>query len=79
LCSFAALEQVPDARIGVQVRCVAGQSLHLQSLGGPGGEEVLHRLAVVDRRAVPDHEQLPAHLTEPLAEERDDRVWPRGA
>ena len=70
---FDALAVVPDPLVGVQLRGVARQACQLEAGGGPGGEEVLDRPAVVNRRAVPDHQQLPPHLAQQLAEEGDDR------
>lgn len=67
------LEQVPDALIGAEVRRVAGQAFQVQPRGGARREEVLDRLAVVDGRAVPDHQQRAPKLAQELAEEGDDR------
>jgi hypothetical protein len=67
------LQQIPHPLIGIEIRSVAGQALQVQSRGRARGEEVLHRLAVVDGRAVPDHQQLTPDLTEQLAEEGDNR------
>src|SRR5262245_41186687 len=70
---FPALEEIPDALVGVQLGRVAGQSLRTQPVSGAGGEEVLDGLTVMDRCTVPDHQQLPAHLPQELAEEGNDR------
>lgn len=67
------LEQIPDALIGVELRGVAGQAFQVQPLRCTGGEEVLDRLTVMDRRTVPDHQQLAPHVPQQLAEEGDDR------
>ena len=78
IAQFDAFEQIPDTRIGVQLRRVARQAFQLKAGRGPGREEVLDRLAVVDGRAVPDHEQLPANLAQQLTEEGDDRRTAEG-
>ncbi len=69
------LQQVPDALVGIQLGRVARQALQVQPLRRARGEELLDRLAVVDGRAVSDHEQLAADLAQELTEEGDDR-WP---
>jgi hypothetical protein len=76
ILQLAALEQIPDALIRVELRRVTRQAFQVETGRRPGGEEVLHRLAMMDRRAVPDHEQLPPYLAEELAEEGDDRRTP---
>jgi hypothetical protein len=67
------LEQIPDALIGIEFGCVAGQALQAEAARGARGEEVLHRRAMVDGRAVPNHEQLAADLAEQLPEEGRNR------
>lgn len=70
---FDPLEQVPDALIGVEVRGVGRQPFQVQARGRARREEILHRSAVMNRRAVPDHQQLAPNLAEELTEEGDDR------
>lgn len=70
---LAALEQIPDARVGIELRRLGGQPFEVQPLCRPGGEEILDRLAAVDRRAIPDHEPLAAHLAPQLPEKGDER------
>lgn len=72
---FLAFEQVPQPFRWVQVRRIGGQPLQMESLRCTGGKEVFDRLAAMDGRAVPDHEQLASHLAQQLAQEADDR-WP---
>lgn len=45
----------------------------MQTLRCPSGEEILDGLTAMNRRAVPDHEQLAPHLAQELAEEGDNR------
>lgn len=52
------LELVPDALVGVQIGRIPRQVLQMQPLGRSTLQEVLDRLACVDRRAVPDDQQL---------------------
>ena len=73
ILEFDPFEQVPDTLISIEVRGIAGQAFQVQPRGGAGGEGVLHRLAVVNGRAVPDDEELAPDLTEQLAKEGDDR------
>lgn len=56
---FTLFEQVPDPFVGIEVGCVGGQPLQVQSFGRPSREEVFDRLAVMDRRAVPDTSSFP--------------------
>src|ERR671928_1458021 len=52
-----ALQVTPDALVRIQVRGVGRQWLDLQPVPADLGEQVLDRLAAVDRSAVPDHQQ----------------------
>ncbi len=70
---FASLQEIPDTLVGVEVGRGGGQALEVQALGRARREEVLDRLAVMNRRTVPDHQQLAAHLAHQLAEEGHDR------
>lgn len=74
---LAPLEQVPNALIRIELGRVGGQTLKMQPGGRASGEEGLHRLAAVDRRAVPQHEQLAANLAQELTEEGDHRLAPK--
>ncbi len=58
VAQFNVLELVPDALVRIQVRGLAGESLHLKPRRCPVGEEVLDRLGAVDRRPIPEHQQL---------------------
>lgn len=75
---LTALEQVPDAFVRIEFRSVGGQAFEVQPLSGALREELLHRLAAMDRRAIPNHEQLAAHLPQQLAEKADDRGSAKG-
>jgi hypothetical protein len=66
------LEVIPDALVRVQLRRVAGQLLQADALGPAPGQEVLDRLPAMDRRAVPDHQQLAGDVAEQVPEEADD-------
>lgn len=68
-----ALEEIPDTLVGVQFRSVARQALAVQPLRRARGEEVLDRLTAMNRRTIPDDEQLAPHLPQELAEEGHDR------
>ena|SRR6516165_6550489 len=68
------LQVVPDALIRVQVWRIAGEALQVQALGRPRCEEVLDRLAMMDRRAVPDDDQLSGDLAQQHSQEPDDRL-----
>ena len=66
---FDALEIVPDALIRIEIRRVAGQLLQMQALGARLAQEVLDGLAVMDRRAIPDDQELPRDLAQQHAQE----------
>ena len=65
------LEVVPDALVRVQLRRVAWELLQVQPLGPAVGQEVFDRLAAVDRRAIPDHQQLAGDLPQQVLQEAD--------
>jgi hypothetical protein len=66
------LEVGPDALVGVQVRRVAGESLQLEAPGCPLGQEVLDRLATMDRGAVPQDQELAGKVPQQVLQEADD-------
>lgn len=55
---FAAFEQVPDILLRVQVRSITGKTLQMEALGCACREELLDSLGAVDRRAIPNHQEL---------------------
>lgn len=63
-----ALEIVPDALVGVQLRRVAGQLLQLQASGSTGAQKVLDGLAAMDRRPIPDDQQLATEFAQQHAQ-----------
>jgi len=67
-----ALEVVPDALIRVEVRGVARELLQADAVGTAVGQEVLDRLAAMDRRAVPDDQQLAGDVAQQMLEEAHD-------
>ena len=56
---FAAQKLLPHAFISVEFGGVGGQPFQVQAVRRAGREEVLDGSAVMNRRAVPDDEQLP--------------------
>ena len=57
-----ALEQVPDPLVRIEVGRVAGQAFQVEALRRAAREEILDRLPLVDRRSVPDDQDLAAQL-----------------
>ncbi len=53
----------------MQLRRVGGQRFQPEPCGRPGREELLHRPAAMDRRAIPDHLERAGNLAEQLAQE----------
>src|SRR5690348_2473404 len=68
---FHALEVVPDAFVRMQLRGVPRQLLQVQALGSALAQDVLDRLAALDRRAVPDDQELAADRAQQQAQEAD--------
>src|SRR5260370_4448674 len=59
-----ALEVVPNALGWVELGGVTGQLLQVQAPGRALAQEVLDWLPTMDRRAIPDHEQLAGDLAQ---------------
>ena len=72
VAQFDALEGVPDALVGVEVRGVAGELFQADALGAALGQAVLDGLATMDRRAVPDHQELAGDVAQEVLEEAHD-------
>jgi len=75
---LTALQQVPDARVGIELRGIGGQAFEVEPRRRARREEVLDGLAAVDGGAVPDHEPLAPHLAQELAQNGADRRTARG-
>lgn len=67
-----ALEVAPDALVRVQIGGVAGELLQADAPGAALGQEVLDRLAVMDRRAIPEHQEFAGDVAEQVLEEAHD-------
>ena len=72
MLQISPLQQVPDAFIRVQLWCRAWQLFELQALGCPTGEEGSDDQAAMNRRPIPDHEQLTWKLAQEQAKKTDD-------
>ena len=66
------LQVGPDALIRVQVGGVAGELLQADPSGASLGQEVLDRLAAMDRSAVPDDQELAGDVAQEVLEEAHD-------
>jgi len=66
------LEVVPDAFGGVEVRRIARELLEVKALGGSTAQEVFDRLATMNGRAIPDHQELARDFAQQHAQEPDD-------
>src|SRR5215469_2955841 len=58
------LQIVPYTFVGIEIRCVARQLLHVESPGRSSSQKVLHGLSAMDRRAVPDEEDPAAEFAQ---------------
>src|SRR6266511_1621560 len=68
---FHVLEVCPDALVRVQIGSVARQLLEAQSFGYTLGQEVFDGLTAMNRRTVPDHQQLARNVSQQMLEEAD--------
>jgi len=59
---FAALEQIPDPLLRIEIRGVARQALQVEAFGCASLEKILDDSRTVDGRPVPDHQQLARYL-----------------
>ena len=53
-----AFDKVPDSLLWVEVRSIAGKTLQMEPLGRTGREKLLDHLGAVDRRAIPNHQDV---------------------
>jgi hypothetical protein len=66
------LEVAPAALVRVQIGGVAGELLQADAPGAAPGPEVLDRLAAMDRRAIPEHQELAGDVAEQVPEDAHD-------
>src|SRR6266699_6102095 len=66
------LELVPDALVRIEIRRVARQGFELQALAQRRRQEILDRLAPMNRSPIPQHEQLAGDLLQELVQKPDD-------
>ena len=73
------LEIVPNALVGIELGGVARQPLQVEARRASLSEEILDRLAPVDRSAVPEDGQLAWDMAEQMAQEAHDIGTAEGA
>jgi len=66
---FDPLQHIPDAFIGIQLRRVGGQLFQPDAGCTALGEEVFDYLSAVNRRAIPDDQQLARDVPQQVLEE----------
>src|SRR5258708_407963 len=59
ILEFPSLEQIPDPLLGIEFGCIAGQAFQIQPFGCPSLQKGFNFLGSMDRRPIPDHQQLP--------------------
>ena len=69
-----AFEVRPDALIRVKVGRVAWQLLQLEPFGSALGQEVFDRLTAMDRRPIPEHQELAGQVSQEVAQEQH-HIW----
>jgi hypothetical protein len=72
VAEFDVLEIVPDTLVRIQIRGVARQLLQLEARRRALCQEVLDGPRAMDRRPIPDHEQLARNLAQQVLQELDD-------
>jgi len=72
VAQFDPLEIAPDALVGVQVWGVGWKLLQPDALGAPLGQKIFDRLPAMDRRAIPDDQELTGDLPQKMLEKADD-------
>ncbi len=72
ILEFPSLEQIPDPLLGIEFGCIAGQAFQIQPFGCPSLQKGFNFLGSMDRRPIPDHQQLPCDLTQQEVQEAHD-------
>src|SRR3989304_3802352 len=62
-------QMVPDTIVGIQLRRVTRQTFKSDACHTTVCQEVLHRLAPMDRRSIPDHQELAWDVPKQVLEE----------
>src|SRR5215210_8395036 len=60
---------LPDPFVGIELRSVAGQLFELQPRSCPAGKEIFDRPSSMNRRTIPDHQQLAWNLVHEVLQE----------
>jgi len=58
ILQFSTFEQIPDALLWIQFRGIARQAFQMEPFGGLALQKVLDHLRTMDRRPIPDDEQV---------------------
>jgi hypothetical protein len=66
------LQMPPDSFLRVEFGRVAGEAFEVQPVAGFHMQELLDGAATMDRRAVPEHEQLAWYMTQQVAAKAND-------
>src|SRR5947208_2413727 len=72
IAQLHALEVVPDALVRVEVRGVARERFEADASSAALSQEVLDRLATMDRGAIPDDQELAGDVAQQMLEEAHD-------
>ena len=72
ILEFPPLEQIPDPLLGIEFGCIAGQAFQIQPFGCPSLQKGFNLIGSMDRRPIPDHQQLPGDLAQQEAQEAHD-------
>ncbi len=68
ILEFTPFEQIPDAFLRIELRCIGGQTFQVNACSRPSRQKVFDRLAVMDGRTIPDDQQFPRDLAQELLE-----------
>jgi hypothetical protein len=72
ILEFAPLEQIPDALLWSEFRRIAGQAFEMDPSGGSSRQEGFDHLAAMNRRAIPDDQQLAGQFAQEEPSEAHD-------
>ena len=64
----------PDTLMRVEIGRVAWQLLQLEPFGSALGQEVFDRLTAMDRRPIPEHQELAGQVSQEVAQEQH-HIW----
>ena len=72
ILEFAAFEQVPHLLLGIDLGRVARQALQMDPFAHRAGEKLFDHVCAMDRRAIPNDQDLPGDFVEQHLQKQHD-------